>query len=85
VTLVSGKHRRLTLIECNNDITSMIDIAKVADLVSDVCVCVLLPGSFREMEIFYFKIENRRDILNTTLLTRRTAHNPSLTMGVNDC
>jgi len=33
VTVVSGKQRRLTLIECNNDICSMIDIAKVADLV----------------------------------------------------
>lgn len=29
-----GKKRRLTLIECNNDINSMIDLAKVADLVS---------------------------------------------------
>uniref|UniRef100_A0A8C2FFN6 Uncharacterized protein n=1 Tax=Cyprinus carpio TaxID=7962 RepID=A0A8C2FFN6_CYPCA len=34
VTIVSGKKRRLTLIECNNDINSMIDLAKVADLVS---------------------------------------------------
>lgn len=31
---VPGKQRRLTLIECSNDITMMIDIAKVADLVS---------------------------------------------------
>lgn len=30
----SGKKRRLTLIECNNDINSMIDVAKIADLVS---------------------------------------------------
>jgi ribosome biogenesis protein BMS1 len=30
---VSGKHRRLTFIECNNDLNSMIDMAKVADLV----------------------------------------------------
>ncbi len=29
-----GKKRRLTFIECNNDINSMIDLAKVADLVS---------------------------------------------------
>lgn len=29
-----GKNRRLTFIECNNDINSMIDLAKVADLVS---------------------------------------------------
>jgi hypothetical protein len=33
VTLVSGKKRRLTLIECNNDLNSMIDIGKIADLV----------------------------------------------------
>lgn len=34
VTIVSGKKRRLTFIECINDINSMIDIAKIADLVS---------------------------------------------------
>lgn len=28
-----GKKRRLTFIECNNDINSMIDVAKVVDLV----------------------------------------------------
>jgi selenocysteine-specific translation elongation factor len=28
-----GKKRRLTFMECNNDMNSMIDIAKVADLV----------------------------------------------------
>jgi len=36
------------------------------------------------MRVFYFKIENRRDILNTTLLTRITAHKQLLTMvGLN--
>lgn len=30
----SGKKRRLTFVECNNDINTMIDLAKVADLVS---------------------------------------------------
>ena len=30
-----GKKRRLTFIECNNDINTMIDLAKVADLVSE--------------------------------------------------
>jgi ribosome biogenesis protein BMS1 len=34
VTVVTSKKRRLTFIECNNDINSMIDIAKVSDLVS---------------------------------------------------
>lgn len=33
MTVVSGKNRRLTLIECPNDISAMIDIAKIADLV----------------------------------------------------
>ncbi|EDR13155.1 uncharacterized protein LACBIDRAFT_245157 [Laccaria bicolor S238N-H82] len=32
VTVVSGKKRRLTFIECNNDLNSMIDIGKIADL-----------------------------------------------------
>ncbi|WAQ97349.1 BMS1-like protein [Mya arenaria] len=50
VTVVSGKQRRLTLIECNNDICSMIDIAKVADL-----VLLLVDASFGfEMETFEF-------------------------------
>ena len=30
----AGKKKRLTFIECNNDVNSMIDLAKVADLVS---------------------------------------------------
>lgn len=30
---MAGKSRRLTFIECPNDINAMIDIAKVADLV----------------------------------------------------
>lgn len=50
VTLVSGKHRRITFLECNNDVNSMIDIAKVADL-----VLLLIDASFGfEMEIFEF-------------------------------
>jgi ribosome biogenesis protein BMS1 len=50
VTLVSGKRRRITFMECNNDINSMIDIAKVADL-----VLLLIDASFGfEMEIFEF-------------------------------
>jgi len=50
VTVVSGKSRRLTLIECPNDINSMIDVAKVADL-----VLLLVDASFGfEMEIFEF-------------------------------
>ncbi|PNF19889.1 hypothetical protein B7P43_G12284 [Cryptotermes secundus] len=50
ITLVSGKKRRITLMECCNDINSMIDIAKIADL-----VLLLVDASFGfEMEIFEF-------------------------------
>lgn len=50
VTIVSGKKRRLTIMECNNDINCMIDLAKVADL-----VLLLVDASFGfEMEIFEF-------------------------------
>lgn len=34
VTIVSGRKRRITFIECRNDINSMIDVAKIADLVN---------------------------------------------------
>jgi ribosome biogenesis protein BMS1 len=41
VTVVSGKTRRLTFLECPNDIGAMVDVAKVADL-----VLVMIDGSF---------------------------------------
>ncbi|EJD50622.1 DUF663-domain-containing protein [Auricularia subglabra TFB-10046 SS5] len=50
ITVVSGKKRRLTFIECNNDLNSMIDIAKIADL-----ILLMIDGSFGfEMETFEF-------------------------------
>lgn len=50
ITIVVSKKRRITLIECNNDINSMIDIAKCADL-----VLLMVDASFGfEMEIFEF-------------------------------
>uniref|UniRef100_A0A3Q2NU08 BMS1 ribosome biogenesis factor n=1 Tax=Fundulus heteroclitus TaxID=8078 RepID=A0A3Q2NU08_FUNHE len=50
VTIVSGKKRRLMFMECNNDINTMIDLAKVADL-----VLMLIDASFGfEMETFEF-------------------------------
>ncbi|XP_042364323.1 ribosome biogenesis protein BMS1 homolog [Plectropomus leopardus] len=50
VTIVSGKKRRLTFMECNNNINTMIDLAKVADL-----VLMLIDASFGfEMETFEF-------------------------------
>ncbi|XP_011383629.1 ribosome biogenesis protein BMS1 homolog [Pteropus vampyrus] len=50
VTIVSGKKRRLTIVECGCDINMMIDLAKVADL-----VLMLIDASFGfEMETFEF-------------------------------
>ncbi|XP_036338167.1 ribosome biogenesis protein BMS1 homolog [Rhagoletis pomonella] len=50
ITIVTSKKRRITLLECNNDINSMIDIAKCADLVLLLC-----DASYGfEMEIFEF-------------------------------
>ncbi|NXM80179.1 BMS1 protein, partial [Oenanthe oenanthe] len=50
VTIVSGKKRRLTIIECGCDINTMIDLAKVADL-----VLMHIDASFGfEMETFEF-------------------------------
>ena len=50
ITVVSGKYRRITFIECPNDLNSMIDIAKVADL-----VLLMVDASFGfEMEVFEF-------------------------------
>lgn len=41
ITVVSGKKKRLTFVECNNDLNSMIDIGKIADL-----VLLMVDGSF---------------------------------------
>lgn len=50
ITIVSGKRRRLTFIEVNNDMNSMIDAAKIADL-----VLLLIDGNFGlEMETMEF-------------------------------
>lgn len=50
VTVVSGKKRRITFVECANDLTSMIDAAKVADL-----VILMIDAKFGfEMEQFEF-------------------------------
>lgn len=38
---IVGKNRRLTIIECPNDLSAMIDTAKVADL-----VLLMIDGSF---------------------------------------
>ncbi|KAJ2395529.1 Glycoside hydrolase 2 (Mannanase, beta-galactosidase), partial [Coemansia sp. RSA 2559] len=50
VTVVSGKHQRLTFIECVNETNVMADVAKVADL-----VILVIDASYGfEMETFEF-------------------------------
>ncbi|CAK0874578.1 unnamed protein product, partial [Prorocentrum cordatum] len=50
VTLVSGRHRRLTIMECPQDMGAMLDLAKVADL-----VLLMIDASFGfELETFEF-------------------------------
>ena len=50
VTVVSGKQRRLTFVECPQDLNAMVDTAKVADL-----VLLVIDGSFGfEMETFEY-------------------------------
>lgn len=50
ITVVSGKHRRLTFIECPNDLNSMLDVGKIADL-----VLLMIDASFGfEMDTFEF-------------------------------
>lgn len=50
ITVIAGKKRRLTLLECPPDLPGMLDAAKVADL-----VLLVIDGSFGfEMETFEF-------------------------------
>ncbi|ORX71557.1 DUF663-domain-containing protein [Linderina pennispora] len=50
VTVVSGKHQRLTFMECANDMNAMVDMAKVADL-----ILLVIDASFGfEMETFEY-------------------------------
>eukprot|EP00762_Andalucia_godoyi_P000551 ANDGO_05255.mRNA.1 Ribosome biogenesis protein bms1 len=50
ITVVTGKHRRVTFYECANELNAMIDLAKIADL-----VLLLVDAAFGfEMETFEF-------------------------------
>ncbi|KEG15357.1 ribosome biogenesis protein BMS1 [Trypanosoma grayi] len=50
ITVVAGRSRRVTFLECPNTLTAMCDVAKVADL-----VLLMVDGSFGfEMETFEF-------------------------------
>ena len=80
ITVVSGKRRRLTFVECNNDLNSMIDIGKVADL-----VLLMIDGSFGfEMvcvdavayDILILKAEFRNNS-NSLIYFRRTVSRKS--------
>lgn len=54
---MSGKKRRLTFMECNNDLNSMIDVAKVADL-----VLLMIDASFGfEMVRTCFVVKKKSD------------------------
>ncbi|GIY76831.1 hypothetical protein CDAR_178251 [Caerostris darwini] len=50
VTLISGKKKRITFIECSNDINMMIDLVKIADL----ALLLIDAKSGLEMETFEF-------------------------------
>jgi len=50
ITVVTGKRKRITLLECPNDMAAMLDCAKIADL---VLLCVDAKFGF-EMETFEF-------------------------------
>ncbi|CCX31790.1 hypothetical protein FPQ18DRAFT_274378 [Pyronema domesticum] len=50
ITVVTGKRRRLTFLECDNSLASMIDVAKIADY-----VLLMIDGNFGfEMETMEF-------------------------------
>lgn len=49
LSLSTGKKRRLTLIECPNDINTMIDLAKVADLVR---ICLLTASTMNDLSMW---------------------------------
>jgi ribosome biogenesis protein BMS1 len=50
ITVVTGKRRRLTFLECDNSLASMIDVAKIADY-----VLLLIDGNYGfEMETMEF-------------------------------
>ncbi|PKU38877.1 ribosome biogenesis protein hypothetical protein [Limosa lapponica baueri] len=52
VTIVSGKKRRLTIIECGCDINTMIDLAKVADLGAKLFyLSGMVHGEYQKQEI----------------------------------
>ena len=67
--MYAGKKRRLTLLECGNDLNTMLDAAKVADL-----VLLLIDASFGfEMETFEF-LNILQVLLPSSSLTHPYSH-----------
>lgn len=64
VTVVTGKNRRLTIIECPNDLGSMIDMGKIADL-----VLLMIDGSFGLEMVSIFRPPGSLPDLHTKFAT----------------
>ena len=61
ITVVSGKKKRITFIECNNDLNSMIDIGKVADL-----VLLMIDGSYGFEMVRHILLNCYEHVFNVT-------------------
>lgn len=57
-----GKKRRLTIIECGCDINMMIDLAKVADLVSHWGQHGFLMGIYSNVVGYLSHVEGKKDL-----------------------
>ena len=62
ITVVSGKTRRITFVECGNDLNSMIDLGKVVDL-----VLLMIDGSFGFEMVSLPLVLILEELLNRTL------------------
>lgn len=58
---LKGKKRRLTIIECGCDINMMIDLAKVADLVSQ-CGQWLSDGDLEQVVGYLSRVEEKKGL-----------------------
>lgn len=58
----TGKKRRLTIVECGCDINMMIDLAKVADLVSQWGQCGFLMGTYSGVVSYVSHVEGKKGL-----------------------
>nr|XP_024650183.1 ribosome biogenesis protein BMS1 homolog isoform X2 [Macaca nemestrina] len=73
VRIVSGKKRRLTIIECGCDINMMIDLAKVADLGAKLfCLSGMVHGEYQNQEMH--NLGRFITVMKFRLLTWQTSH-----------